>query len=999
MAGGWGFPEGFAVLERVRFLSCKLAAGVLVLTVVVLLLAPVASPGEQPERAKQIADLEKQLEELKKKLAELKKPVPTTTQTALQLRDVLTWKRIRGVALSRDGQWFAYRAGPDMGNNEVIVRQTKGDKEFKFSAGGPGFGQLTFSADSKWLAFTLSPSGPGRRGPRPAAAAPPIPTPPAKGKVALVNLATGTKEELEGARRFVFSGGSDFLALHRTPAQEGGTGGADLILRELATGKELALGNVSDFAFDKKGRWLALVIDARDQIGNGVQLRNLKTGALQVLDSGKFNYRGLAWSEKGDGFTVLKGTENKSFKDKLYSVLGFTALDSAEPKKIVFDPQSDKSFPKGMTISSQRTPYFAEDLSAIFFGIGPVKKADGAPTDPTKRTKGDIAKGKVPTDKAGKSSGPGKEKPDVVIWHWLDDRLQSEQQKQADFERNFSYLSLYRNADKKFVRLADDKLKQVTVAPHHQWAIGVDNTAYRRSGTLDGQRYADVHVIDLKTGKRRLALKRARWYFGPSPGGSHILYYQDGHFFTQELATGKNFSLTGDAPVSFIDVEDDHNVVRPPTFPVGWTKDDAAVLLTDNWDVWKFPAHGGPGVNLTLNGKKDGIRYRSRIRLDPEEKGIDLSVPVYFSIYGEWTKKAGYARLDPKSAAPVTLAFDDAFYSPLMKARDADVFVFTRETYKDYPEYRACDSSFTNPRRLTLLGSQQDRYKWCSGVQLVDYKSTKGDRLQGALLRPAGYEKGKSYPTIVYIYERLSQGLNRYHQPTIRGFDPAIYTSNGYAVLMPDIRYRVNDPGMSAVWCVLPALEAAAATGVVDAKRVGLHGHSWGGYQTSFLITQTNAFKAAAAGAPLTDLVSMYSLIYWNNGWTNQPIFESSQGRFKGGYWDNLEAFIRNSPVHHATKVKTPLLLLHNDKDGAVDWTQGIEYFNTLRRLDKQVVMLQYRGENHGLVKPANRRDYTIRMREFFDHHLLGKPAPEWLKKGVPHLELDDHLEARNKPE
>ncbi|HEY1186850.1 MAG TPA: prolyl oligopeptidase family serine peptidase, partial [Gemmata sp.] len=205
-------------------------------------------------------------------------------------------------------------------------------------------------------------------------------------------------------------------------------------------------------------------------------------------------------------------------------------------------------------------------------------------------------------------------------------------------------------------------------------------------------------------------------------------------------------------------------------------------------------------------------------------------------------------------------------------------------------------------------------------------------------------------------------------------------------------------PGVSAVECILPALDAAVATGVVDNDKVALHGHSWGGYQTAFLVTQTNRFKCAIAGAALTDLVSMYSSVYWNAGMANQPIFESSQGRFTGGYWDLQEAYIRNSPVHHAKNVKTPLLLLHNDKDGAVDFTQGVEYYNTLRRLQKPVVMLQYKGENHGLVKPENRKDYALRMREFFDHHLKGAPAPDWWAEGIPHLKMDEHLKNRPKP-
>jgi dipeptidyl aminopeptidase/acylaminoacyl peptidase len=242
----------------------------------------------------------------------------------------------------------------------------------------------------------------------------------------------------------------------------------------------------------------------------------------------------------------------------------------------------------------------------------------------------------------------------------------------------------------------------------------------------------------------------------------------------------------------------------------------------------------------------------------------------------------------------------------------------------------------------------------------------------------------------------MSQMLNRHLPPASNGFNKTVYTSNGYAVFFPDITYKINDPGMSAAWCVLPALDAAMATGVVDRAKVGLQGHSWGGYETSFLVTQAD-FAAAVAGAPLTNMISMYSSIYFNSGVSNMAIFESSQGRFKGGYWDNLEAYQRNSPVYHASAVRTPLMILHNDKDGAVDWNQGIEYFNTLRRLKKTVVMLQYTGENHGLAKPANQRDYTVRMKEWFDHWLKGSPAPDWLKEGVPHLNLKDHLRERSK--
>ena len=412
--------------------------------------------------------------------------------------------------------------------------------------------------------------------------------------------------------------------------------------------------------------------------------------------------------------------------------------------------------------------------------------------------------------------------------------------------------------------------------------------------------------------------------------------------------------------------------------------------------MWNIPTHGGAGENLTINGKKEGIRYQRRFRLDPEEKGIDLSKPLYISTYGEWTKKSGVARVDNGKPGAKMLLWEDAAFS-ITKAEKAEVFLYTKQTYKDYPDYYVTDGSLKKGKRITEANPQQKDFLWSDGSILLDYESAKGDKLQAALFLPANYKKDKKYPTIVYIYEKMSQGLNRYYSPSARGFNKTVYTSRGYAVLMPDIVYKVNDPGMSSVWCVLPALEAAIATGVVDKERVGIHGHSWGGYQTSFLITQTDAFSAAVAGAPLTNMISMYSSIYWNSGSANQPIFESSQGRFEGGYWENIEAYTRNSPVYFAENVTTPLILLHNDKDGAVDWNQGIEYFNTLRRLKKPVVMLQYKGENHGLRKPANQKDYYVRMKEFFDHHLMGKPMPGWLKEGISHLNHEEHIKEKTK--
>jgi dipeptidyl aminopeptidase/acylaminoacyl peptidase len=936
----------------------------------------------------------------------------------LEFKDALGWKRISSPTISNDGQWFAHKLVPGEGDSEVVLRRVKDSKEWRFPAGetqgfggGPGLfmaaSDIAFSDDGKWLAFTVSPTF--KEGKRLKKERKPL-----HNKLTLIELATEKKVEIEKVRRFAFSGeNSAWIALHKygadapamppaaaVGAASGGATpperatGSDLILHELATANQLNIGNVADFAFDKKGAWLAWTIDANEKSGNGIQVRNMSNGAVLPLDSDKAVYRGLNWTEKGEGLAAVKGIEDKGFEDKLYSVVAFN-FTSGTPQKTVFNPKDDKDFPAGLTISPNRNPAWTDDMSAVLFGLHEVKKKKPGATPPT----GEEQAAPNPAAMMARRNQDEPEKPDLVLWHWQDRRLQSQQQVEEPRDKNFSYLATYRLAEKKFIRLADETLRTVNAAPKQQYGIGLDTRDYEMMGNLDGRRYQDVYVVDLKTGARKLALKKNRNAFGASPDGTQMLYYDDGHFFTYDFASGQSTNLTAKVPATFWDEEDDHNIVKPPNFPLGWTKDSKSVLLTDDWDIWQIPTRGGNAINLTVNGKKEKIRYQTRYRLDPEEKGIDLAQPMYIRTYGEWTKKAGIAKLEGSKPGAKMLMWDDASYGALMKAKNADSYLFSRETFDESPTYYLADASLSNRQKLTNANPQQKDFHWSTGSKLVDYTSAKGDKLQGALFLPANYQPGKSYPTIVYIYEKLSQGLNGYTAPTFSGFNKSLYTSNGYAVFMPDIKYKINDPGMSAVWCILPGLQAAIATGVVDKDRVALHGHSWGGYQTAFMVTQSDAFKAAIAGAPLTDMISMYNLVYWNSGGGNMAIFESSQGRFTTSPVDNPEAYIRNSPVFHAKNVKTPLIILHNDKDGAVDFTQGIEYFNQLRRLQKPVVMLQYKGENHGLRVPANMRDYAVRMKEFFDHHLMGKPAPKWWTDGVPHLKLKEHLEERAKPE
>lgn len=914
--------------------------------------------------------------------------------------DLAFWKNIRFATLSNDGKWFAYQLAPNEGDAEVVVRPTGEGEERRFKIGEPpppagGFGggatpSVVISDDAKWLGFFTYPAAEEAKRLR-------KDRKPVQSGVTLVNLETGEQRQFEKVRRFVFAPKkANWLALHRYVAEGAPQGsGADLLLVDLRSGAVTSVGNVGEFGFDDAGGWLAWTIEGRDLVGNGLQVRDLRTDVVRVLDSDKAVYRRLAWADSGLALAVLRGRPDSAAADTSYVVLGYAGMGPSV-KPVLFTPTDTGGFPAGLRVSPDRSPRWAADRSAIFFGIAPRRTA---PASKTPRPDVKPAAG-IPgaMQATGRGNAGDDELPTLVIWHARDPRLQSQQQVEENRDKTFSFLAEYRVAERKFIRLGTDEVRDVTLAPNERWAVGYDNRGYERAGNIDGMRYRDLYAIDTRTGERKLAVRKNPNRELISPDGTRFLFFEDGQYRVYDMAAGSSRVITANAPVSFVNTEDDHNVDRPPVPPVGWAKDGSAVLLSDNWDIWRIPVRGtGAPVNLTGNGRATGVRYQRRVVIDPEERGIDLSKSFYVSTYGERTKKEGLALVNPAKPGARSLVWDDAKYS-FARARNADVWVFTRQTVKDYPDYWVTTAAFDAPRRLTTANPQQAQYAWSSGARLVDYVTEKGDSLQGALYLPANYEPGKKYPTVVYIYEKRSQFLHSYSVPNeTQAFNPSVYTSRGYAVFQPDIVYKVNDPGMSAVWAVRPAVKAAIATGIVDSANIALHGHSWGGYQTAFIVTQTDMFKAAIAGAALTDMVSMYSSVYWNTGGANQAIFESSQGRFKGNFLENYDAYIRNSPAFHADKIKTPLLLLHNERDGAVDFNQGITFFNTLRQLGKDVVLLQYVGENHGLAQPRNQKDYTIRMREFFDTYLKGAPAPDWLENGIPRLKMEEHLKSRQK--
>jgi len=324
-----------------------------------------------------------------------------------------------------------------------------------------------------------------------------------------------------------------------------------------------------------------------------------------------------------------------------------------------------------------------------------------------------------------------------------------------------------------------------------------------------------------------------------------------------------------------------------------------------------------------------------------------------------------------------------------VKAKDADVYLLTAQSFAEFPDLEVTDGSFKELRKVSHANPQQAQLVWGTS-ELVQFKNADGVPLTAALYKPDNFDPHKKYPMLVYIYEKLTQNVNRFVDPRPgHSINISFYVSNGYLVLTPDIVYTTGYPGQSALKCVLPAVQAVVDRGYVDEKAIGIQGHSWGGYQIAYMVTQTNRFRAVEAGAPVADMISAYDGIRWGTGLPRQFQYERTQSRIGGSIWQYPTRFIENSPIFWADRVETPVMILCNDGDDAVPWYQGIEFYLALRRLGKEVYLFDYNGEPHHLNKRPNQKDYTIRMQQYFDHYLKGAPAPDWMEKGVPYLERD----------
>ena len=936
------------------------------------------------------------------------------TKRALTHQDYDSWRSILAQQVSRDGKFVAYAYMPQDGDGEIIARNIATGVDWRAPRGyrppvpppdDPGTNiaefqaeqarllRPVFTADSRFLVFSVEP---GKAELNKAKKEKKKPEDMPKNGLGIMDLSTGTVTRVEKVKSFrVPEDGSGFIAYlfeakpeekPSAPAGEQNSSppppaprpgrakkkeyGSDLVLRNTTTGAERKFTDVLDFTISRDAKTLIFTTSARNEDTNGAYAIKTDTGDGPpiTLLSGKGKYQKLTWDEDNTQIAFISDKEDAAAKQPKFRVYHWNLKD---PQATEIVSVSSTGFTKDLVVSERANLNFSLDGSRLFLGSAPPPEPEKSPDE------------EIPAD----------EKVLVDLWHWKDDYVQPIQKVRAEQDRNRSYRAVYDIQSKKFVQLADETMENVSPSNDGRYAIGSDNRKYRVTADYDPG-FTDYYLINTIDGSRKPIATKQRSNYSLSPGAKYAIFFDGKDWNSYSIADGAVTNLTKDLKVKFYNEEHDSPSVPGSYGIAGWTKEDNDVLIYDRYDIWQLAPDGSRAKNLTDGtGRKEKTTLRY-VRLDPRERSIDPDKPMLLRAENQETRDSGFYR-DKVSGdgLPQKLLMAAKDFNTPTKAKDADVLIMSASRFDQFPDVWVTNSSFRDMKRVSNGDTQRAGFTW-GAAELVSFKNTDGVPLKGLLLKPDNFDPRKKYPMIVYIYERLSQGLHSFRNPGPgTSINPAFYVSNGYLVYMPDIVYTIGYPGASALKCVLPGIQEVVDKGFVNEDAIGIQGHSWGGYQIAYMVTQTNRFKAAAPGALVANMTSAYSGIRWGTGLPRQFQYERTQSRIGGSLWDFPLRYLENSPVFRADRVETPLLMLHNDEDDAVPWYQGIEYFLALRRLGKEAYMFNYNGEKHGLRKRINQKDYTRRLQEFFDHHLKGAPAPEWMEKGIPYLQREKEKE------
>lgn len=935
--------------------------------------------------------------------------LPAQIGRPLEHADVARWRKTDQVRISNDGQWVCW----------LQVPVTEGDATLHlWNAAAQTtqvFGRAAepqFTADSRLLVFRVKPAldtlkARRRRKVRDED----LP----KDTLIVYTLATGATEKIPNLKNVTvpekWSGWiafqietpkplppkKDTAKTAEKPAvekkstkkikKEDKDNGWRLLVRNTLTGATDTVAYTTQYAFARRSPHLLLSTTGKGDTlpyaarpvfyQPGIYWLELDKNTVRPLLRSKGKYQQLAIDDSGQQAAFLSDTDTSKARIRPWT-LRYWNSSGKDSARVVAHPGSaflrqyaTPSDTARWVVSENGKVQFSEDGAKLYFGT-------------------------APSPLLNDTTLLSEEIVNVEVWAWTEKRLYTEQEVRLENEKKRSYAVVWHIQRNQIVPLATSEVPEVRFQEQRDapLALGFTEEPYAQYLTSEGTAHKDLYALDVQTGARQRIVRDLRCNPSLSPATRYILWWSDPDtaWYAWSAATQKIRPLTNTRLSDFHETDND-----VPDFPsaygaAGWMENDAALIVYDQYDLWKTDPLGVQAPVRLTQGYTTKTRYRY-LRLDPERRYLRPDETLLLHSFNTLTKAEGYARLDLKTGRLTPwLSGDFACTRQPVAAKQAPALVFSRENYQTFPDLQYEKNwntgSDTSPLRLSNVNPQQKDYHWGS-IELIQWTSLSGELLNGLLVKPANFDPTKQYPLIVNFYEKLSDELHRHRSPDFHRsqINWTFYASRGYVVFAPDIPYRIGYPGECAYDAIVSGVTHLIGEGFIDPARTALQGHSWGGYQAAYLVTRTNLFRCAEAGAPVANMTSAYGGIRWESGLSRAFQYEHQQSRIGGTLWQYPMRFLENSPLFSLDKVKTPLLILHNDKDGAVPWYQGIELYTGLRRLGKPAWLLNYNDEPHWPVKLQNRTDFQKRMQQFFDHYLKDAPLPRWMERGVPPAE------------
>lgn len=743
-----------------------------------------------------------------------------------------------------------------------------------------------------------------------------------------------------------------------------------LHLFNLQTGDTTNFAQVDQYKINEAGTKLifSTKVEDKDSLSKvpGVYLYDLPAKKLTKITNRKGAFKNFEFDKSGNQIAYLGDLSKAKSLLKDFNLFYFK---SGQDSATVIAAKNSTNIPQNWYVSGDGNIQFSDNGEKLFFGLAPVPR-----TRDTTLVDFEHAK--------------------VDIWSWQDDYLQTQQLVNLKRDLAKNYLAvIYPAQGNRILPLIDDTFSRTYLSDskNAEWILATSDYGRRIAYQWNTSIKQDLYVISTLNGQKKKVIENFSGHADISPDGTHIVYFNldNSNWYSFNIASGQTIHLNKDLPVNFSDEDNDMPAQAGSYGIAGWSADGKSVFINDKYDIWNF-ALDGKDKSIATNGlgraSNTVLRYLDLSREEDRKSTLIANNTSYLvTAFNEVNKESGiYEVSSKKNRNPEKIIMAPYTFRRYTASENKKAIIYTKENYQHSPDLYLT-SDFVKETPLTDINPQQEQYNWGT-AELVHWKTPNGYAAEGILYKPEDFDPNKKYPIIAYFYEKLSDGLYTYQAPapTPSRLNISYFVSNGYLVFAPDIRYEIGSPGKSAEEYINSGMRYLAQNSWVDSTKMGIQGQSWGGYQVAHLITRTNMYAAAWTGAPVVNMTSAYGGIRWQTGMSRQFQYEKTQSRLGKTLWEGLDIYLENSPLFQLDKVNTPVVIMANDNDGAVPWYQGIEMFTALRRLQKPVWMLNYNGEEHNLIQRQNRKDIQIREAQFFDHFLKGKPAPNWISKGVP---------------